>query len=268
MEATKYDRIGKDYDATRVADPYLAQRIFDLLEAVPGKRCLDVGCGTGNYLNALMEKGLLMHGVDPSELMLEKARSKSKDAQFVTGHAEALPFPDQMFDGAIAILTIHHWKDIEAGFKEISRVLKSGRNFVCFSFTTQQSQGYWLNHYFPGMMKNTFGITPDIEEMKHFLLNAGFTNVEFEPYYVKEDLCDYFLYASKYKPERYLIPEIRSNTSAFSYYANDSEEIENGLRQLQDDIASRKIKEVIKSYENEHGDYLFIKAANDLVILL
>ena len=54
----------------------------------------------------------------------------------------------------------------------------------------------------------------------------------------------------------YLRPEIRANVSSFSAYS-DPEEVEAGLLKLEADIASGKIQDVIKSYENDKGDYIF-----------
>ncbi|WP_327586420.1 class I SAM-dependent methyltransferase [Nonomuraea sp. NBC_00507] len=50
-------------------------------------------------------------------------------APVIQGYAECLPFPDQSFDAAMAILTVHHWTDATAGLAEMRRV--SGRQAVC-----------------------------------------------------------------------------------------------------------------------------------------
>ena len=91
------------------------------------------------------------------------------------------------------------------------------------------------------------------------LLRAGFSSVSTEKYFVHDDLQDHFLMSSKYKPERYLIPEMRNNTSAFTVFA-DQDEVNAGLKALEADINSGKINEIIQSHENELGDYLFFIA--------
>lgn len=48
-----YDRIGREHDVTRSADPRIAQRVFSLLNASKGGNYLDLACGTGNYAIAL-----------------------------------------------------------------------------------------------------------------------------------------------------------------------------------------------------------------------
>jgi ubiquinone/menaquinone biosynthesis C-methylase UbiE len=259
MSSVRYDKIGTGYNATRRADPHLTERMHQLLQPKAEGLYLDIGCGTGNYLTALSRKGLSFIGIDPSETMLAEARRKPNSATFICGKAEEIPLPDAHFDGAIAIVTLHHWDDMEAGLKEVARVLKPGARLVCFSFTPEQSQSYWLNHYFPRTMENTFHITPPLDEMMAILHNAGFSKVSTEKYFVHDGLEDHFLMSGKYKPEMYLSPEMRRNTSLFSYYA-DQAEVDAGLARLEADIESGQVTQVIQDHENELGDYIFIVA--------
>ena len=60
-----YDQIGDGYDTTRRADPAIVRRLAAYLALAPGRRYLDVGCGTGNYTAALAALGGVWHGVDP-----------------------------------------------------------------------------------------------------------------------------------------------------------------------------------------------------------
>jgi len=259
MSAVRYDQIGMGYNTTRAADPYLTSRLYDLLQAQPGKLYLDIGCGTGNYLTSLSRLGLSFIGIDPSEVMLQQARSKGTDATFICAKAESIPLPDAHLDGAIAMVTLHHWDDLQTGLSEVCRVLKPGARFVCFSFTPEQSQSYWLNHYFPVTLSRTYFITPHQQDMEQMLIHAGFSSVSTEKYFVHDDLQDHFLMSSKYKPERYLIPEMRNNTSAFTVFA-DQDEVNAGIKALEADINSGKINEIIQSHENDLGDYLFFIA--------
>ena len=72
-----YDQIGDGYDTTRRADPAIVRRLAAYLALAPGRRYLDVGCGTGNYTAALAALGGVWHGVDPSRQMLAAARAKA-----------------------------------------------------------------------------------------------------------------------------------------------------------------------------------------------
>jgi ubiquinone/menaquinone biosynthesis C-methylase UbiE len=61
----KYDRIGKDYNRTRMADKYLSERLFFHLKPEKNKVYIDIGCGTGNYTIELQKKDICILGIDP-----------------------------------------------------------------------------------------------------------------------------------------------------------------------------------------------------------
>lgn len=98
---------------------------------------------------------------------------------------------------------------------------------------------------------------PGIEEVSLALETAGFENIVTEKYEVRPDLQDWVLYCGKHEPRMYFDPVIRKGSSAFASFAND-DEVEWGLKRLSRDIAGGRINEVIESYRNENGDYLFI----------
>ena len=259
METIIYNKIGKEYNTTRKADPYIADKLFQMLAPASGGLYLDIGCGTGNYLTALAQKGVKFVGIDPSEVMMEQAKAKNNNASFIQAKAENLPIPDAYFDGAMALFTMHHWDDIGKGLSELRRVLKPGAHLACLSFTPQQLRGYWLHNYFPKMIERSMLTIPAWDEMEKLFSKAGFSKTRTEPYFIREDLQDHFLYSNKTRPEQYLIPEIRNNASSFTVFS-DPEELTQGLIALEADINSGKIKQVMQDYENDLGDYLFITA--------
>jgi len=255
--STLYNTIGGNYNLTRKADPFITTKIYELLGPEISAFYLDIGCGTGNYLNALTEKGLSFMGIDPSEIMLKQAKEKNPYTKFIHAQAEHIPLPDQLFNGAIAILTIHHWNSIGQGLKEIKRVLKPNSKLVLFSFTPQQLRGYWLYHYFPIMIENCMKTIVDLTQMEQYIKQAGFSQLQTELYFVQDDLQDQFMYSNKHHPEKYLLEEIRNNASGFRVFS-DPDELMQGVAKLKNDIETGKIKAVIKEYENDLGDYIFL----------
>ena len=251
-----YNEIGKGYNTTRKADPKIAETLYEFLQPANDGLYLDLGCGTGNYLKALSKKGVQFIGADPSDVMLQEAKKNNPEVEIVKACAEQLPFEDHHFNGGMGNFTLHHWSNIQKGINEVYRVLKPGGRFIFFSFTPQQLYGYWLYHYFPEMIRISSEVIPNEKFMKEMFLNAGFKDIATEKYFVPEDLQDQFLYANKHHPEQYLSPEVRAGVSSFRIYSVQ-EEVEAGLKKLEEDINTGLVESIIDKYENDLGDYLF-----------
>ena len=254
-----YDRIGTEYDTTRRADPYLADRLAHHLRLGGGRSYLDVACGTGNYTAALAARGGRWFGVDLSARMLGRARGKAGTVAWTRADVTRLPYPAAVFDAALCTLAIHHFPDLAAAFGEVRRVLRPRGRFVLFTSTWEQTGRYWLAEYFPAAIRRSAEQMPSLEAVTAALAAAGFRAPETEPYEVREDLADRFLYSGKHRPEIYLDPAIRRGISTFSTLA-DPEEVEDGLARLAADLASGRIDAVRRSFRHDAGDYLFVAA--------
>ena len=149
--------------------------------------------------------------------------------------------------------------DPVAAFAEVRRVLAPGSRFVILNGTVEQLQHYWLNEYFPKSLKKAAAPYANFET-DDSLRTVGFTIEQIELYEVREDLKDWFLYCGKNRPERYLDPKVRSGISSFAN-APDPDEITRGVTRLKEDIRSGRIKEVMRSYAWDGGDYMFTVAA-------
>jgi SAM-dependent methyltransferase len=257
-----YNSIGLTYNSTRCADPYLTERMQTLLSPQEGKLYLDIGCGTGNYTIALAQKGMKFVGVDPSQVMLNEARAKNDGIEWVSGIVEQIPFKENTFSGALAILTTHHWLDMGKGLKELFRVLQKGGKLVIFTSPPEQMETYWLNHYFPKALKESGVKMLTHEKMNPLAKQAGFDFVEIENYFIKPDLKDLFLQSGKHDPEIYFREEIRNGISTFAAHGNKVE-VANGLAQLRKDIDSGEFFKIKQNYESDKGDYCFVVLRKD-----
>ncbi|KAA3625725.1 MAG: class I SAM-dependent methyltransferase [Flavobacterium sp.] len=258
MKAT-YDLIGLNYNASRKADPQIFDRLLSHLSPSPQGLYLDIGCGTGNYTKEFAKRDYRFIGVDPSRAMLDVAEAETSNVTWQLGSAETISLPAESIDGVIATLTMHHWQNLEAGFKRLSDVLKPGGKLVIFTSHPAQMKGYWLCHYFPEMMKHSMLQMPAFELIEQLLSESGLTIATTEKYFVHSNLQDLFLYSGKHDPRRYLDPNFRRGISSFSSLANKIE-VNKGLQKLQADIESGQIDKIISKYENNLGDYLFISA--------
>ncbi len=255
----KYDLIGKEYNATRRADPYLFSRMLHHLAPSSHGKYLDIGCGTGNYTKEFDKKGIQFIGVDPSSEMLEKADDGNNNIHWMQGSAENIDAPSESFEGAVASLTMHHWTNLHQGFSSLYRVIKDNGRLVLFTATPKQMEGYWLHHYFPKMMKDSMLVMPSLELIESGLSGNNFQIVKRELYDIKPDLQDLFLYSGKFEPKKYFNEQIRNGISSFSAVAN-AKEVESGLARMKKDVSTGEIEKVMKLYENDLGDYLFLVA--------
>jgi len=105
----------------------LAPAFADFAGICSGQAVLDVGCGSGVLTEELARRLGAEHvaGVDPSPL-LEACAQRVPGADLRAGKAEALPWPDDTFDAALAQLVIHFMDDPAAGAAEMARVTRPG----------------------------------------------------------------------------------------------------------------------------------------------
>ncbi len=254
---THYDQVGGVYNITRKSDPFLADRLFAHLSPSADGLYLDVGCGTGNYTDALQKRGCNLIGLDPSKVMLEQAMSRNVHIDWRVGQVEKLDLENASIDGVIATLTVHHWKDLGAGFVELGRVLKPGGILILFTSSPEQMQTYWLNHYFPQMMLNSIRQMPAFSAIRHAMDLGGIEWIETEEYFVQTDLQDHFLQCGKDRPELYFDKTIQAGISSFVSLSN-REEVAHGLSALRSDLDNGNFDAVKRKYESDQGDYTFI----------
>jgi demethylmenaquinone methyltransferase / 2-methoxy-6-polyprenyl-1,4-benzoquinol methylase len=125
-----FDRIAPVYDAMNRAMTLGLDRRWRSLtaEAVvrPGDFTLDGCCGTGDLAIACARAGGRVTGLDFSERMLERARRKAPELEWIGGDLLALPFEDATFDAATVGFGVRNVEDLERGLRELRRVLRAG----------------------------------------------------------------------------------------------------------------------------------------------
>jgi SAM-dependent methyltransferase len=106
----------------------LAGGVVEWLNAQPGERILDLGCGDGQLTAQLAAMGAKVAGVDSSAAMVEAARSRGVAAE--QGNAERLPFPASQFDAVFSNAALHWVRGQDEMMTEVRRVLRRGGRFV------------------------------------------------------------------------------------------------------------------------------------------
>jgi SAM-dependent methyltransferase len=218
-----YDVIGRTYSATRRADPRVAAQIRSAIGTA--QRVVNVGAGTGNYEPTDVD----VVALDPSPTMLRQRAAGASPALLAV--AEALPFPDDAFDVAMATLSLHHWTDLDQGLHEMRRV--AARQVIFFFDVAAAPNDLWLvDDYFPEMRDiETERRAPDAAAISRVL---DVERVETVP--VPADCTDGFGGAFWNRPEAYLDPSVQAGMSCFAQL--DPETLARGTERLRRDLAS------------------------------
>ena len=104
--------------------------ILETFAPIAGRRIVDIGCGPGILAKTLAAEGAEVTGIDPGEPAIRSAASRVPAARFEQASAEALPFPDARFDGAVFLNALHHVPNPRRALEEAARVVGPGRPIV------------------------------------------------------------------------------------------------------------------------------------------
>jgi SAM-dependent methyltransferase len=213
----KYDRIGLGYAEQRRPDPRLTAMINKAIG--DAETVLNVGAGAGSYEPT--DRPVV--ALDPSPVMLAQHRGSRR----VQGVAEHLPFDDGSFDAAMAVLTVHHWEDLNRGLAEIRRV---SRRQVIFTWDPNHRPKLWIAHdYVPAIDSMDTARFVSLSVIAEAL--DAHTVLNFE---IPHDFTDGFQAAFWRRPEMYLDPAIRSASSTFASLPPAL--IERGIEMLRSDL--------------------------------
>ncbi len=130
----------------RKGDARLAVRLSGLGS---GDTVVDIGCGPGVTVRYAARLGAIVTGVDPAPVMLRVARLFTRRAakvRYIEGVAEAIPLPEDSASVVWSIAAVHHWSDIEAGLREVRRVLVPSGRLVAMERRTEQGARVHASH--------------------------------------------------------------------------------------------------------------------------
>ncbi len=169
---------------------------------------LNVGAGTGCYEPS--ERAVT--AVEPSAVM--RAQRAATAAPCIDAHAESLPFEDQSFDAAMAVLSDHHWRDPIAGLRELRRV---AARVVVFQFDNAEFHRFWLvRDYLPEFAALAHQHPTLTERAAAIGARAAAVPIPW-------DCHDGFFHAYWRRPQSYLDSELRHATSVWTRLGPDVE---------------------------------------------
>ncbi|MCZ9888779.1 class I SAM-dependent methyltransferase [Brachyspira hyodysenteriae] len=155
--------------------------VSEYLKNIDYNKLLDIGCGTGYLINMLKKYKATaeFYGLDLSEEMINISKSKNiKDAEFILGSANKLPFNDNTFDIVTCIQSFHHYPYPDEAMKEVYRVLKKGGIYI-LSDTVVGGIAAWIdNNILFKIMKSGDCRTENKEGISKRMLKNGFDVID------------------------------------------------------------------------------------------
>jgi SAM-dependent methyltransferase len=215
----RYDVIGRSYARLRRPDPRIARAVTAALG--DARSVVNVGAGAGSYEPT--DRAVV--AVEPSAVMI--AQRPAGAAPVVRAFAEKLPFSDNAFDAALAVLTAHHWSDRRAGLSEMRRV--AGERVVILTWDPAHAVFWLASDYFPDLVEFDRGIFPTLAD-----LEAALGRVEVSVVPIPHDCVDGFLGAYWRRPEAYLDEGVRAGISTFARIGD----VTPGVNRLRADLKS------------------------------
>lgn len=133
--APRYELVNHLFSAGR--DAAWRRRAVKLAKAKAEDVVLDVACGTGDFARAFIEAGCeTVIGCDFAHEMLIRATGRSPGTStFCEADACRLPFRDAVLSIVSCAFGVRNFGDLDAGLREMHRVLKAGGRAVILEFT-------------------------------------------------------------------------------------------------------------------------------------
>lgn len=210
--AFNYDQYGHTYSGQRQTDPRIAAYVFKELENA--QTILNVGAGTGSY----EPESKYVVAVEPSVAMRAQ-RIMNNKVPAINAKAGDLPFDDDAFDAAMAMITVHHWPDMDKGLKELRRVTRN--QVVIMTFDPEKLDLFWNAEYFPEVIRVEKSRYPTIDFIKASL--GG--NCKVIPVPIPLDCKDGFQEAFYGRPEAFLEKQVRLSQSAWGFISDEEQEV-------------------------------------------
>ncbi len=167
-----------------------------------------------------------------------RAQRPAHLARAVDAIAEELPFADDSFDAAMATITVHQWRDLRRGLREMRRVTRGP--LVILAFDVDAFEKFWMMRYIPEMVAVAKSRDPSIAKLAELLDEP--TAVTTVP--IPFDCDDGFLEAFYGRPERILEASVRRAQSAWAFLPEGSEA--RAIEALRSDLESGE-------WDRKHG---------------
>lgn len=176
-----YDVIAPKYDARYKQNPLtgVSRELHALVAQSQARDVLEVGCGTGHWVNELHPLAPRVVGLDYSFGMLEQAQAQNEALLLTNGDANHLPYPSASFDLVLSLNALQHYTDQRAFITETRRLLRPGGALAIVNLDPHIGHDRWyLYDYFDGVKDIDLRRFPSSGTLLDWMLAAGFVRAE------------------------------------------------------------------------------------------
>jgi ubiquinone/menaquinone biosynthesis C-methylase UbiE len=176
-----YDQIASDYNQ-RYPDSQTwdrGQALLKLASQLKAKTILEVGSGTGFWLNLLHQVTPRLYGLDFSAGMISQARKQPAPIKLTRGTAIQLPYQSGTFDLLYCVDAIHHFGDHRAFIAEAFRVLKKGGALAVLGHDPHEAgeDSWYIYNYFEDVYDTDLRRYPSGRSVMDWMKADGFQNI-------------------------------------------------------------------------------------------
>lgn len=136
---------------------YTIPALLDAVQAASGTALLDVGTGTGNVARAAVARGAQVTAVDAEPSMLDLARGKAPEAEFLLATVPDLPFEPGTFDAVAGNFVLDHFGRPKVAMRALGTVAKPGGRVAFTLWPAERTAGRTI---FPRAVELTEGWIP------------------------------------------------------------------------------------------------------------
>jgi len=174
-----YDQIAHDYNQRYPESQQWerGQALLDLASRHKNGTFLEVGSGTGYWLNLLKQTTDKLFGLDYSLGMIQQAKGQPAPLKLLRGSGVRLPYRDNTFDLLYSVDAIHHFGDHQTFVADAFRVLKPGGTFATIGHDPHAGTNNWYAYdYFDSVYDTDLRRYPSGSSLLKWMEDEGFEN--------------------------------------------------------------------------------------------
>lgn len=172
-----YNQIAASYHKRYMDNPLMGTTtaLVALAQERSPQQALEVGCGTGRWLEELQPYSAQVIGLDPAMGMLRQAGQRQGTLRLVGGQAEHLPFPDAAFDLVLCVNALHHYYEPRAFVSEARRLLRPGGALAIVGMSLPITRDQWyIYRFFEGTYETDYRRYAAWGTVLDWLVSEGF----------------------------------------------------------------------------------------------